>query len=623
MLDGWWGCGKTMLKFFPKKIQNKLLLAIVVAVLLPLIGTGLYGNWITSRILQDSAIQNAENETAQQVQHVEGLLYTARQDVRFLSRLSSMRQLVNAPAADCVSVAEDFAAFARAREIYDQIRYIAADGSEIVRVNSVGDDASIVPPEGLQNKAERYYFREGMKLAPGEIFVSAIDLNREHGTIEVPHKPVLRYATPIFDADGNRQGVIVTNILADKLFDFLNVDRIRHGAVFLVNSDGYFLAHPDKSLLFGSPADLDTGIRLHDVFPDNETLVAEVLSGRSGQLITGGHILVYTPIFPEPGRTDRFWVLVHDETPASIFSSVWEFRFTAFSILVIAVVAAMVLAVMLAHNLTAPIHKLKEGVERFGEGELTEPVVVDTDDEIGELAGAFNRMAKTIARYDRQRAYLLEQLISVQEEERRIAAYDIHDGMIQRLIGARLQLSHFIQLRSADSDRAEASLQRAMEHLKTAIVEGRHLIEGLRPPLLDDLGLVAAVQELAQQTADEMDCTLTFENDLGDERLPAVVETTAFRIVQEALSNSRKYSHTTRLRVALARQNGELSITVQDWGIGFDTGCIGAEKRCVGLVGMKERAGLLDGTCLISSTPNVGTSISITLPLDANTSKET
>ncbi len=615
-----------MLKFFPKRIQDKLLLAIVIAVLLPLIGTGLYGNWITSRILQNSAIQNAENETAQQVQRVEGLLYTARQDVRFLSRLSSVQRLVNTPVddiADRMQVADDFAAFARERKIYDQIRYIAADGNEVVRINFDGDNVSVVPPEALQNKAKRYYFQEGMQLSEGEIFVSCIDLNREHGTIEVPHKPVLRYVTPLFDADGNRQGIIITNILADKLFELLAVDQKRHGAVFLVNGDGYFLSHPDKSLLFGSATDLNTGIRLNDIFPEKETLVTEVLSGESGQIIASGHILVFTPIFPEPGRKDRFWVLVHDETPASIFSSVWEFRFTAFSILVIAVVSAMVLAMALAHNLTAPIHKLKEGVERFGKGELTEPVVVDTDDEIGELARAFNQMAKTIARYDRQRAYLLEQLISVQEEERRIAAYDIHDGLIQRLIGARLQLSHFIQLRNADATRAEASLQRAMEHLKTAIVEGRHLIEGLRPPLLDDLGLVAAVQELAQQTADEMGCTLTFENDLGDERLPAVIETTAFRIVQEALSNSRKYSHTSRLRVALERKNGELNITVQDWGVGFDTGCIGAEKRCVGLVGMKERAGLLDGTCLISSSPNGGTSISVTLPLDAGTQKET
>ncbi len=610
-----------MLKFFPKRIQDKLLLAIVIAVLLPLIGTGLYGNWITSRILQDSAIQNAENETAQQVQHIEGLLYTAREDVRFLSRLSSVQQLVNGAAAERKRVADDFAAFARERGIYDQIRYIAADGNEIVRVNFNGGNVEIVPPAALQNKAQRYYFQEGMKLNAGEIFVSAIDLNREHGTIEVPHKPVLRYATPLFDADGKRQGIIITNILADKLFEFLDVNPARHGAVFLVDNAGYFLAHPDKDLLFGSPADLDTGIRLSDIFHDDGTTVSTILSGKNGQLIAGEHILVFSPIHPEPAQENRFWVLVHDEAPASIFSSVWEFRFTAVSILIIAMVVAMVMAVALAHNLTAPIHKLKEGVERFEKGKLTEPVVVDTDDEIGELAAAFNQMAKTIARYDRQRAYLLEQLISVQEEERRIAAYDIHDGLIQRLIGARLQLSHFIQLRRTDATRAEASLQRAMEHLKTAIVEGRHLIEGLRPPLLDDLGLVAAVQELAQQTADEMGCTLTFENDLGDDRLPAIVETTAFRIVQEALSNSRKYSHTTRLRVALGRQNGELSIVVQDWGVGFDTGCIGAEKRCVGLVGMKERAGLLDGSCLISSAPNSGTSVSITLPLDVDARK--
>lgn len=611
-----------MPNFFPKRIQDKLLLAIVVAVLLPLIGTGMYGNWITSRILQNSAIQDAENETAREKQLAEEVLHTARQDIRFLNRLSSLQTLMTAPADDTARnrLAADFAALARERGIYDQIRYIAADGDEIVRVNFGDGDATIVSSENLQNKAGRYYFQTGMNLAPNEIFVSRIDLNREYGKIEVPHKPVLRYIIPVFDAAGNRRGIVVTNLLARKIFDLLDESDSQHEAVYMVDDDGYFLTHPDKALLFGSPADLDTGMQLNRLFPDDSAVETEVLSGKNGQIISSGHILVFAPIFPEPASGERFWVLIHDEAPESIFASVWEFRLTAVSILVIAMVAAILLAIALAHNLTAPIHTLKEGVERFGSG-VTEPVTVDSNDEIGELAEAFNRMAETLARYDRQRAYLLEQLISVQEEERRVAAYDIHDGLIQRLIGARLQLSHFIQLRNADTTRAEASLQRAMAHLKTAIIEGRHLIEGLRPPLLDDLGLVAAVQELAQQTADEMGCELLLEGDLGETRLPPAIETTAFRIVQEALSNSLKYSQTTRLRVALAQQNGELNITVQDWGVGFDTGCIGAEKRCVGLMGMKERAGLLDGTCLISSTPNSGTSITVTLPLDAGVSK--
>ena len=110
-------------------------------------------------------------------------------------------------------------------------------------------------------------------------------------------------------------------------------------------------------------------------------------------------------------------------------------------------------------------------------------------------------------------------------------------------------------------------------------------------------------------------CDLEFAADLGNGRLPPLIETTAFRIIQEALTNSRKYAQTGKLRVSLARRNGLLHIEVRDWGVGFDPSRL-PDDRGVGLRSMAERARLLGGDCRIESAPGQGTAVYATLPIN-------
>ncbi len=109
---------------------------------------------------------------------------------------------------------------------------------------------------------------------------------------------------------------------------------------------------------------------------------------------------------------------------------------------------------------------------------------------------------------------------------------------------------------------------------------------------------------------------------LDDTRLPPPIEITAFRIAQEALSNCRKHSESSKIVVDVARKNGCLQLTVQDWGTGFDTGCITEMDHCVGLIGMEERAHLLGGTCRIESLPERGTTVTIHLPIEPISAQE-
>jgi len=605
------------------RIQYRLLAVILIVVLVPLIGTALYGNWITSNILEEHELGQAYNETEQAAQQIESFLSGVSDDVLFLAELSSLQSLLQARHDGAkVSIAhwrqiteDDFISFSQGRGIYDQIRYICQDGMEIIRVDSDGMHVYPIPEEELQNKSGRYYFSQAVRLPQGAFFISPLDLNREHGEIETPHQPVIRYATPVFDPAGNRQGIVIVNVLADKFLDIVqDMNKRWDSPIFLVDQDGYYLVHPDGTREWGGPNDLDTGFQLQKDYPEVQTAI---LAGESGELVRD-RALVYAPVHPNPDTLTHFWVLVYDGSLQTLFRPIWQFRYTAIFILILATVVAVVMAFWLAQNLTAPIRSLREGVEQLRRGDLRGPVEVSTKDEIGDLAHAFNDMADQLDISQRQRQRLLDRVITAQEDERRLVAYDIHDGLIQRLVGARLQLSNYIRQRQQNTEKAERSLQRTNEHLGAAIAEGRQLIEGLRPTLLDDLGLVAAVRRLATQMCDIRECPLQFESNCANERFSPSVEMTAYRIAQEALSNVRRHAQSPKLRVEIMRSEQALDLLFQDWGVGFDIPSKRGQCQCIGLVSMRERASLIGGLWQIDSAPGSGTIVRVSLPLLEN-----
>ncbi|CAK8723625.1 hypothetical protein KKHLCK_13055 [Candidatus Electrothrix laxa] len=133
--------------------------------------------------------------------------------------------------------------FSQHRQVYDQVRLISKDGMEQIRVNRIAGQSTIVPKEDLQHKGKRYYFQDTIKLNPGEVFISPFDLNLEHGAIEKPYKPMLRFGTPVFDREGNKQGIVLLNYLGQEILDQLanyTADRL-HGKLMLLNRDGYWL----------------------------------------------------------------------------------------------------------------------------------------------------------------------------------------------------------------------------------------------------------------------------------------------------------------------------------------------------------------------------------------------
>ena len=144
-------------------------------------------------------------------------------------------------------IALGFQVFARNKGLYDQIRYLDLKGREAVRVNLDGGSPRIVPDAQLQDKSSRYYTAQALPLAPGEIYLSPLDLNVEEGRIERPIKPMLRFATPLFDRAGNKRGLLVLNYLGKRLIDnFIRAASNIADHVQLINGDGYWLYSQDS-----------------------------------------------------------------------------------------------------------------------------------------------------------------------------------------------------------------------------------------------------------------------------------------------------------------------------------------------------------------------------------------
>ena len=140
-------------------------------------------------------------------------------------------------------IAENWAVFSNQRKIYDQIRFLDADGMEKIRVNISENGSYIVPDKDLQNKKERYYFTEAINLKEETVYVSPLDLNMEQGKVEIPFKPMIRLSTPVYDNDGKVRGIIVLNYLADyTLLGLRELAKNSQGEIFLLNSNGYSIS---------------------------------------------------------------------------------------------------------------------------------------------------------------------------------------------------------------------------------------------------------------------------------------------------------------------------------------------------------------------------------------------
>ena len=312
----------------------------------------------------------------------------------------------------------------RSRSDYWQIRYINERGDERVRVDSLDGAIKVMSKKALQNKAEYAYFTETMKLPAGAMYVSPLNLNREQGRIEIPHRPTLRVATPVYSVLGEQQGIIVINLYAARLLEKI---QMQDGQAYLVNQDGFFLAHPDPAKTFGF--DLGFDYRLQNIHP----FLAEKLHGDNNEFVeyvtepqlpdAEEHVHGFRKIHYDPSHPKNFWAVVFD-LPASVaFAPITTLRneFLGFG-LFIAVLGAIA-GMTWAGRFSRQAVELAATAGEIAQGRTDLRVDLATKtDEFHVLGQAFNRMMESLVSSESRFTNIInlaaDAIVTVSEDQR-------------------------------------------------------------------------------------------------------------------------------------------------------------------------------------------------------------
>ena len=263
----------------------------------------------------------------------------------------------------------------------------------------------------------------------------------------------------------------------------------------------------------------------------------------------------------------------------------------------------------------------EEGNLRFLEGTIFNITSKKLADEEMEKARdelelrVFERTAELSTTNEALRAERrrLLRLLDLHERERQLVAFDIHDGMVQDMTASIMFFEAAGAAQPDMTQTAKKHCERALSLVRKAVDEARRMINGLRPPVLEQQGLTAAIESLIAHLPADPPLDLQFECDVNFQRLVPALEMAIYRIIQEGLNNIRRHSGAKQAKIILRQVNSGIDIIVQDSGHGFVTHEEKAGQS--GMRGIRERARLLGGTVHVESKPGEGTCLHVHLPL--------
>ncbi len=267
-----------------------------------------------------------------------------------------------------------------------------------------------------------------------------------------------------------------------------------------------------------------------------------------------------------------------------------------------------------------PLHQLRELVDRVeaGGSDIDASLLHEPDPDIKQLANALNSMVIKLEDRNLKLRALSERAINAQEEERRRIARGLHDDTAQAMSILIIYLERLEQNIPDDRETTRERLASARKLATQTLTDLRQTIHGLRPSILDDLGLIAAVRWYARSNLESNGIRVEF--DVPDDPIPLStgLETTLFRIAQEAINNVVRHAKAESAEISLKYNNGCVCLWVSDHGRGFDvaqTSDRALELRRLGLLGIEERAELVGGDVNVDSSPGEGTRIRVCVPL--------
>ncbi|MBN1481366.1 PAS domain S-box protein [candidate division KSB1 bacterium] len=242
------------------------------------------------------------------------------------------------------------------------------------------------------------------------------------------------------------------------------------------------------------------------------------------------------------------------------------------------------------------------------------PIITQKDKMIG-FVGLIIDTTDSVKMLNEKKTFA-EKLIQTSEEEQRRISRDIHDSFGQMLFALQLDISAVKEGVRNDIDQAERVLEKSQEKLSMCIKEASDICYRLSPKLLEDFGLVEALEDLFQNIESSGMLKINFERKWSKRKKAKSLETALFRVTQEALANVLKHAKASMVRINLKEKEKLISLTIADDGVGFHLQAVlQDQKRGFGLINMKERIEIIGGDFAVSAAPGKGTTITISLPL--------
>lgn len=274
----------------------------------PVVGIVLLGSAILYQIQypkkQEALIRDRQiNSLAHKQEYIQDVLESINTDLQNIVAFTKMRVRLDGGLIIDELLTTEFLAFSQYKGIYDQVRILDRQGMELLRVNKNNDKSYLVSPNHLQNKSDRYYFLEIIGLKEGEVFVSPFDLNIEHGGIDQPLKPVIRFGTPLVDSKKEIQGVIVVNYLGAQLLDSLaSFADESAGQIMLLNPDGYWLKSVSPNDEWGFMYESLQSLTFAQRYPD---AWQEISRTDAGQFYNTKGLFTFVTIYPYRSRPEQ------------------------------------------------------------------------------------------------------------------------------------------------------------------------------------------------------------------------------------------------------------------------------------------------------------------------------
>jgi len=564
------------------------------------------------------------------------------------------------------------------KRIYTQVRYLNHDGNEWIRTDSDGKTVVLRAADALQAKSDRDYFSEAIGLPPDDLYTSPLDLNMEHGAVERPFKPVVRYAKPVREANGRPAGVIVLNVFADRLLELIDE---KHS---FVDQNGFYLHHPDPEKCWGMMDSLERG--KENLYTDfGAETAGAILAGRPRQVVFDDRVLDVEPVLLRDGRETLSWAIITEQPVPDYTLTADEWFATStraidsglaigeaiasmttemsdelnraadrrFLLVTSLSILALVLAVVMGTYITRRILRgftgVVESMENLSEGKRHQPIGSNRGDEIGRMFRAVDSFAVNLEETQSDLAAHIKELdrarvdaISANRSKSEFLATMSHEirTPMNGVIGMTTLLRD-TELSEEQRDFVDSSLFSAElllgiinDILDYSKVEAGK-IELERIPF-DLHRVLESVAEMMRERTREKELELIVDWELGAPRMVEGDPNRIRQILVNFVSNSVKFTGEGRI-VIRARclkpgpERARFRLEVSDTGIGIEPDKIDSlfEKFTqadasttrefggtgLGLAISKQLASLMFGSVGATSEPNVGSTFFLELPL--------